>query len=99
MVRLKAFIIGTVMHLFWGYPNRRNYAFATNILKGYEFLTDFTFCSFELTYIGCSEIAMNSFLVDLPFIPKSLCNHELSAMSHHCKCCHHCLSTGLIIET
>ena len=33
MVRLRAFINGTVMHLLWGYLHRRNYASVANILK------------------------------------------------------------------
>ena len=37
MDRLSAFIIGTVMHLFWGYIHRRNYVSVANILKVMNF--------------------------------------------------------------
>ena len=33
MVKLRAFIFGTVMHLYWGYPQRTDYASVNNILK------------------------------------------------------------------
>ena len=45
MIKLRAFIFGTVMHLYWGYPQGRNYT-SINIL--YEFLKKFTFCTFWL---------------------------------------------------
>ena len=37
MVKLKAFIFGTVMHLYWGYPQGRNYTPINNILKVMNF--------------------------------------------------------------
>ena len=33
MVKLRSFIFGSVMHLYWGYPQRTNYASVNNILK------------------------------------------------------------------
>ena len=33
MVKLRAFIFDTVMHLYWGYPQGRKYASINNILK------------------------------------------------------------------
>ena len=33
MVKLRAFIFGSVMHLYWGYLQGRNYASVNNILK------------------------------------------------------------------
>ena len=41
MVKLRAFIFGTVMHLYWGYLQWRNYACTNNILKSYEFFKKF----------------------------------------------------------
>ena len=37
MVRLKAFIFGSVKDLYWGYPQGSNYASANNILKVMNF--------------------------------------------------------------
>ena len=37
MVRLRVFIIGTVMQLFLGYPNKRYNASVANILKSCKF--------------------------------------------------------------
>ena len=37
MVRLRAFIIGTVMHLFWGYPHRRKCMSLSSILQVMNF--------------------------------------------------------------
>ena len=37
LVILRAFINGTVMHLFLGYPHQRNYASVTNIRKVMNF--------------------------------------------------------------
>ena len=33
MVKLRALIFGSVMYLYWGYPQRKNYASLDNILK------------------------------------------------------------------
>ena len=43
MVKLRAFIIGTVMHLYWAYPWGRSYASIDNI---YEFLKNSHFALF-----------------------------------------------------
>ena len=48
MIKLRAFIFGTGMHLYWGYPQGRNYTSINNILKVYEFLKKFTFYTFWL---------------------------------------------------
>ena len=37
MIKLRAFIFGTVMHLYWGYPQGRNYTSINNILKVMNF--------------------------------------------------------------
>ena len=37
MIKLRAFIFGTVMHLYWGYPLGRNYRSINNILKVMNF--------------------------------------------------------------
>ena len=37
MVKLRTFISGTVMHLYWGYPQERNYSSIDNILKVMNF--------------------------------------------------------------
>ena len=52
MVKLRTFIFDTVMHLYWGYLQGRNYASINNILS-YEFFKKFTFCTFlsHLTYM------------------------------------------------
>ena len=36
--KLRAIIFGLVMHLYWGYPQGRNYASVYNILKVMNFL-------------------------------------------------------------
>ena len=46
MVKLRAFIFGTVMHLFWGYLQGRNYACINNILKVMNFLKNSHFALF-----------------------------------------------------
>ena len=38
MVKLGVFILGSVMHLYWGYPQGKNYASVNNILKVTNFL-------------------------------------------------------------
>ena len=48
MIKLRAFIFGTVMHLYWSYPKERNYTSINNILKSYEFFKKFTFYTFWL---------------------------------------------------
>ena len=45
MVSLGAFVFGTIIHLFWGYPHRRNCALVTNIHK-VTFKKKEAFCSF-----------------------------------------------------
>ena len=37
MVKLGAFIFGTVMHQYWDYPQGRNYASIDDILKVMDF--------------------------------------------------------------
>ena len=37
MVKLRAFIFGTVMHRYWGYPQGRKYVSIYNILKVMNF--------------------------------------------------------------
>ena len=51
-------IIGTVIYLFWAAYTEGNYASVANILKFLPFYT-------ELTCIGCSDIAMDSFCLSL----------------------------------
>ena len=46
IVNIRAFRFVTVMHLYWGYPHRRNCATVVNILKVMGFLSIFTFCTF-----------------------------------------------------
>ena len=46
MVKLTAFIFGTVMHLYWGYTQGRNYEFIYNILKVMNFLKILHFALF-----------------------------------------------------
>ena len=48
MVKLRAFIFSTVMHLYGGNLWGRNYISIDSILKSYEFLKVFTFCTFLL---------------------------------------------------
>ena len=40
MVKLRAFIFGSVMHLYWGYPQGKNYASVNNILKVMTFFKE-----------------------------------------------------------
>ena len=47
-LKLGAFIFGPVMHLYWGYPQGRNYASVNNIVKVTNFFKKFTFCSFGI---------------------------------------------------
>ena len=61
MVRLRAFVIGTVMHLFLGYIHRRMNASVANILEVMIFLKIEHSALFELICIGFCEIAMNFF--------------------------------------
>ena len=37
MIKLRAFIFDTVVHLYWGYPQGRNYTSINNILKVMNF--------------------------------------------------------------
>ena len=37
MIKLRAFIFGTVMHFYWGYPQGRNYTSINNILEVMNF--------------------------------------------------------------
>ena len=37
IVKLRAFIFGSVMHLYWGYPQQRNYVSINNIHKVMNF--------------------------------------------------------------
>ena len=46
MVKLRAFIFDTVMHLYWGYLQARNYASINNILKVVNFLKTSHFALF-----------------------------------------------------
>ena len=46
MVKLRAFIFDTVMHLYWGYLQGRNYASINNILKVMNFLQNSHFALF-----------------------------------------------------
>ena len=51
MVKLRAFIFDTVMHLYWGYLQERNYASIDNILKVMNFFKNShfaLFCSFDI---------------------------------------------------
>ena len=47
MVKLRTFICGTVMHLYWGYPEGRNYGSIDNILKVMDFLNNSHFALFS----------------------------------------------------
>ena len=47
MIKLRAFIFGTVMHLYWGYPQGRNYTSINNILKGMNFFKNSHFTLFD----------------------------------------------------
>ena len=46
MIKLRAFIFGTVMHLYWAYPQGRNYTSINNILKVMNFLKNSHFALF-----------------------------------------------------
>ena len=46
MVKLRAFIFGTVMHLYWGYLQGRNYACINNILEVMNFFKNSHFALF-----------------------------------------------------
>ena len=48
MIKLRTFIPGTVMHLYWGYPQRRNYMSINNILKVVNVLNFSLFGSFGI---------------------------------------------------
>ena len=50
MVKLRAFIFGSIMYLNWGYPQSKIYASANNILK-IMILKKITFCTFWPTYM------------------------------------------------
>ena len=56
LIRFTTLIIGTVMHLFWGYPHTMNYGSFMNFFKKSHFAL------FQLTCIGCSEITMIFFV-------------------------------------
>ena len=47
MIKLRAFTFGTVMHLYWGYSQGRNYTFINNILKVMNFLKNSHFTLFD----------------------------------------------------
>ena len=47
MIKLRAFIFGTVMYLYWGYPQGRNYISINNILKVMNFLKNSHFTLFD----------------------------------------------------
>ena len=52
MVKLRAFIFGSVMYIYWGYPQVRNYASLDNILKIMNFLKKLHFALLaHLTYM------------------------------------------------
>ena len=59
MVKLRAFLFDTVMHLYWGYLQGRNYASINNILKVMNFL----------------KIHILHFLSHLTYMPKILILH------------------------
>ena len=46
MVKLRAFIFDTIMHLYWGYLQGRNYASINNVLKVMNFLKNSHFALF-----------------------------------------------------
>ena len=103
MVWLGAFIFGTIIHLFWGYLHRKNYVLVTNILKVTFFKKSSHFALFELTCIGCSEIAITIFGLfgihaKQPILPWTV--YHMSLLHHHCHCmCMWTVShfTGLIL--
>ena len=47
MIKLRAFIFGTVMHLYWGYLQRRSYTSINNILKVMNFFKNSHFTLFD----------------------------------------------------
>ena len=47
MIKLRAFIFGTVMKLYWGYPQGRNYTSINNILKVTNFFKNSHFALFD----------------------------------------------------
>ena len=47
MVKLRAFIFGTVMYLYWGYPQGGNYTSINNILKVMNFFKNSHFTLFD----------------------------------------------------
>ena len=52
MVTLRAFLFGSIMHLFWSYIHRRNYVTVSNILEIINFLNCFLILHF-LTHAQC----------------------------------------------
>ena len=85
MIKLRAFIFGSVVDLYWGYTHTRNYASVHNILKIIKIkFKIFTFYTFSLCAM-CFEkhIIMNELLAHLAAMPKSLCNHQLSIVGQH----------------
>ena len=47
MINLRAFIFGSVMHLYWSYQQKTNYAFVNNILKVKNFEENSHFALFS----------------------------------------------------
>ena len=47
MVKLRVFLFGSVMHLYWGYPHGKNYASVNNILKVTNFFKNSHFALFS----------------------------------------------------
>ena len=37
MVKFRVFILGSIMHLYWSYPENKNYVSVNNILKVMNF--------------------------------------------------------------
>ena len=50
MVKHRTFIFGSIMYLYWSYPQSKNYASANNILKILNFFKNYI-CTFWLTYM------------------------------------------------
>ena len=63
MVKLRAFVFGSVVHLYWDYTQRSSYAAVDNIIKIINFLKKFTFCTFFHMHNVLSDTHYNTFFV------------------------------------
>ena len=55
MVKRRVFIFGSVWHLYWGYPQRKNYTSVNNILKVKIFKENSCFALFSSVGIHAKD--------------------------------------------